>query len=226
MRNTCWRMSEGFCGSGLRHQWCQMRLLLKLWSRGFDQDQQRNISLGSPHKFWRSFYRRWTSTSEPTMTFGKEEKKPIDTPRWLGASEEDSTLGMSRRFIIPAQAMTQKNVSRRFRIYCSHASGKQLSEEQIAEVQHYAKDLKYPRGSLVYGGNDEYDFLYCWPDNKEINVCREMMDTMGYPKLELGRSAMTKDQLADNLAYNSLKVYIFFCIYWFLLGRFAVNDLW
>jgi hypothetical protein len=25
-----------------------------------------------------------------------------------------------------------------------HASGKQLSEEQIAKVQHYAKDLKYP----------------------------------------------------------------------------------
>jgi hypothetical protein len=42
-----------------------------------------------------------------------------------------------------------------------HASGKQLSEEQVAEVQHYARDLKYPRGSLVYGGNDEDDFLYC-----------------------------------------------------------------
>jgi hypothetical protein len=27
-----------------------------------------------------------------------------------------------------------------------HASGKQLSEEQIAETQHYAKDLKYPKG--------------------------------------------------------------------------------
>jgi hypothetical protein len=52
-----------------------------------------------------------------------------------------------------------------------HASGKQLSEEQIVEVQYYAKDLKYPRGSLVYGGNDEDDFLYCLPDNKEINVC-------------------------------------------------------
>ena len=25
-----------------------------------------------------------------------------------------------------------------------HASEKQLSEEQVAEVQHYAKDLKYP----------------------------------------------------------------------------------
>jgi hypothetical protein len=90
-----------------------------------------------------------------------------------------------------------------------HASGKQLSEEQIDEVQHYAKDLKYPRGSLVHGGNDEDDFLYCLPDNKEINVCREMMDNIGYPKLELGLSAITKDQLVDNLTYNSLKVCIF-----------------
>jgi hypothetical protein len=90
-----------------------------------------------------------------------------------------------------------------------HASRKRISEEQIAEVQHYAKDLKYARGSLVYGGNDEDDFLYCLPDSKEINVCREMMDNIRYPKLELGLSAMTKDQLADNLAYNSLKVCIF-----------------
>jgi hypothetical protein len=37
-----------------------------------------------------------------------------------------------------------------------------------------------------------------------------MMDNMGYPKLELGLSAMTKDPLADSLAYNSLKV----CILW------------
>jgi hypothetical protein len=50
-----------------------------------------------------------------------------------------------------------------------HASWKQLSEQQIAEVQYYAKDLKYPRGSLVYGGNDEDDYLYCLPDNKEID---------------------------------------------------------
>jgi hypothetical protein len=30
-----------------------------------------------------------------------------------------------------------------------------LSKEQIAEAQHYARDLKYPRGSLVYSGDDE-----------------------------------------------------------------------
>jgi hypothetical protein len=80
-----------------------------------------------------------------------------------------------------------------FEYIVCHASRKRLSQEQIAEVQHYAKDLKYPRGSLVYGGNDEDDFLYCLPHNKEINVCRVMMDNMGYPKLELGLSMMTKD---------------------------------
>jgi hypothetical protein len=73
-----------------------------------------------------------------------------------------------------------------------HASGKELSSKQIAEVEHYARDLKYPRGSLVYGGDDEEDFLYCLPDNKEINVCRKMMNNMGFLKLEFGLSAMTK----------------------------------
>jgi hypothetical protein len=100
-----------------------------------------------------------------------------------------------------------------------HASGKQLSEVQMAEAQHYTKDLKYPRGSLIYGGDDEDDFLYCLPDNKEINVGREMMDNMGYPKLEVGRSAMTKDQLADSLAYNSLKVCIFLFLHLLIFVR-------
>jgi hypothetical protein len=64
-----------------------------------------------------------------------------------------------------------------------HASGKQLSEEQIAETRQHAKDLKYPQGSLVYSGNDEDDFLYCLPDNKEISICQEMMRNMGFPNL-------------------------------------------
>jgi hypothetical protein len=71
-----------------------------------------------------------------------------------------------------------------------HASGKQLSLEQIAKVEHYARDLKYPRGSLVYEGDDEEDFLYCLPNNKEINVYREMMNNMGFPKFELDLSTM------------------------------------
>jgi hypothetical protein len=57
---------------------------------------------------------------------------------------------------------------------------------------------------LVYGGSDKDDFLYCLPDNKEIHVYWEMMDNTGYSKLELGLSALSKDHLADSLAYNTL----------------------
>ena len=96
-----------------------------------------------------------------------------------------------------------------------HTSRKQLSLEQIAKLQHYAKDLKYPRGSLVYGGNDEDDFLYYLPDSKEVNICREMMNNMGFPKLDLGLSAIMRDQLADILAYNSLKVCTFQLRIWY-----------
>ena len=74
------------------------------------------------------------------------------------------------------------------------------------EAKHYARELKYPKGSLVHNGTNEDDFQYCLPDNKEISVCREMARNIGFPKLEVGISAMSKDDLADNLAYNSLKV--------------------
>jgi hypothetical protein len=87
-----------------------------------------------------------------------------------------------------------------------HASRKILSEEEFFEAKHYARELKYPKGALVFNGTDEDDFLYCLPDNKELFVCREMTRSMGFPKLEAGLCAMTKDDLADSLAYNSLKV--------------------
>jgi hypothetical protein len=88
-----------------------------------------------------------------------------------------------------------------------HASGKKLSEEEVFEANHNAKELKYPKGALIFNGTDEEDFLYCLPDNKELSVCREMSRSMGFPKLEAGLSAMTKEDLADSLAYNSLKVW-------------------
>jgi hypothetical protein len=74
------------------------------------------------------------------------------------------------------------------------------------EAKHYARRLKYPKGALVFNGTDEDDFLYCLPDNKEISVCREIAKSMRFPKLEEGLSVLSKDDLADSLTYNSIKV--------------------
>jgi hypothetical protein len=87
-----------------------------------------------------------------------------------------------------------------------HASGKKLSEEENLETKHYAQRLKYPKGALVFNGSNEDDFLYCLLDNKEISVCREIAKSMGFPKLEEGLSVLSKDDIADSLAYCCIKV--------------------
>jgi hypothetical protein len=58
----------------------------------------------------------------------------------------------------------------------------------------------------VFNGSREEDILYCLPDSKEISICREMGRSLGFPKLEDGLSVLSKDELADSLAYNSIKV--------------------
>jgi hypothetical protein len=87
-----------------------------------------------------------------------------------------------------------------------HASGKKLSEEEVLEARHYTRKLKYPKGAFVFNGSNEDDFLYCLPDNKEISICWEIGRSMGFPKLEDDLSVLSKDDLADSLAYNSIKV--------------------
>jgi hypothetical protein len=87
-----------------------------------------------------------------------------------------------------------------------HASGKELSQKEMLEARHYAQKLKYPKGALVFNGSNEDEFLYCLLYNKEISVYREIGKSMGFPKLEDGLSILSKDELADSLAYNSIKV--------------------
>jgi hypothetical protein len=58
----------------------------------------------------------------------------------------------------------------------------------------------------VFNGSGEEDFLYYLPDSKEISVCREMGRSFGFPTLEDGLSVLSNDELADSLAYNSIKV--------------------
>jgi hypothetical protein len=97
-------------------------------------------------------------------------------------------------------------LSEAFNYILRHASGKKLTEKERQEAQVYARKLKYPKGALIFNGSGEEDFLYCLPDSKEIFVCREMARSFGFPTLEDGLSVLSKDELADSLAYNSLKV--------------------
>jgi hypothetical protein len=101
---------------------------------------------------------------------------------------------------------TLEAFSEAFNYILQHASGKKLIEKEKQEAQFYAQKLKYPKGALIFNGSGEEDFLYCLPDSKEISVCREMGRSFGFPTLEDGLSVLSKDELADSLAYNSLKV--------------------
>jgi hypothetical protein len=126
---------------------------------------------------------------------------PIAT--MLAASEEKATEQIaSEKIETSAPEASDKDNDYIIR----HASGKELSQEEKLEARHYAQKLKYPKGALVFNGSCEEDFLYCLPDNKEISVCWEIGKSIGFPKLEDGLSILSKDELADSLAYNSIKV--------------------
>jgi hypothetical protein len=141
--------------------------------------------------------------SEPTKVEHLEAERAKSTEATL----ETEKTKIFEPILVEGIDTTVPEASSRMHDYIiRHASGKKLSEEEIFEANHYARELKYPKGTIVFSGTYEDDFLYCLPDNKELSVCREMARSMGFPKLEAGLCAMTKEDLADSLAYNSLKV--------------------
>jgi hypothetical protein len=75
-----------------------MKLSLRPWSRVFGQDLLLNISPESPHRLWRIYSRRCMNTFGLIMTSAKEGRKHADSLRWPGASEDESTWGMSGWF--------------------------------------------------------------------------------------------------------------------------------
>jgi hypothetical protein len=74
------------------------------------------------------------------MIFGKEGKKPSDTLSWLGALEEDFTLGMSGRSIILVQMTIEGIIPKRNNTTLNHQGrnkvllGHQLQEAEGAEA--------------------------------------------------------------------------------------------
>jgi hypothetical protein len=136
---------------------------------------------------------------------------PIETKPALTedkAEQESPNVGMAAGQDVTkkAKSPTPEAPSENLDYIIRHALGKRLSEEEILEAKHYARELKYPKGALVFNGTDKDYFLYCLPDNKQRSVCQEIAKSMGFPKLEAGLAAMSNDDLADSLAYNSIKV--------------------
>jgi hypothetical protein len=139
----------------------------------------------------------------PTMP---AETKPATTEQGAKGITPDANIAFEKSVGKEAESLTPEAFSEGLDYIIRHPSGKRLSEEEIYEAKHYARELQYPKGALVFNGTTEDDFLYCLPDNKELSVCQEMARSMGFPKLEAGLCAMLKANLADSLTYNSLKV--------------------
>jgi hypothetical protein len=133
--------------------------------------------------------------TKPAVSEDKAEQQTPDTG--MAAGQDVTEKAKS-----PAPEAPSEDVDYIIR----HASGKRLFEEEILEAKHYVRKLKYMKGVLLFNGTDKDEFLYCLLDIKEISVCREIAKSMGFLKLETGLVAMPKDDLADSLAYNSIKV--------------------
>jgi hypothetical protein len=147
--------------------------------------------------------------AEATMSRADAEAGPSE-PTKEKSSEigEKTTEEEAIKQILPekAAAPTPEALKENIEYIIRHASGKKLSKEEKREAQHYAQKLKYLKGALVFNGIGEEDLLYCLPDSKEISVCREMSRSFGFLTLEDGLSVLSKDELADSSAYNSIKV--------------------
>jgi hypothetical protein len=139
---------------------------------------------------------------EAAKSHVETEAGPSEPAKKKSLKKETSEQTLSEQAAIPTPEASSKIVDYIIR----HVSGKRLSEKEKREAQFYAQKLKYPKGALIFNRSGEEDFLYCLPDSKEISICREMGKSFGFPTLEDGLSVLSKDELADSLAYNSLKV--------------------
>jgi hypothetical protein len=91
----------------------------------------------------------------------------------------------------------------RYRV--QHVMRKVMGAMQLAEAAGFAEQLGYSLGSTIFGGGQD-GYLYCCPDNLEIDVCYYMANNVGFPKLETMLSTMFDEDFSDCLAYTHLKV--------------------
>jgi hypothetical protein len=107
---------------------------------------------------------------EATITQAKTEAGPSVHAETKLAPTEQGAEAFEKNVAKEAESLTLEAFSEDFDYIVRHTSGKRLSEEEISEAKHYARELQYPKGALVFNGTTEDDFLYCLPDNKELSV--------------------------------------------------------
>jgi hypothetical protein len=110
-----------------------------------------------------------TAEIEATVIQAGTEAGPSEpSQKKLAEIEEKTTEEKATEQISPEKVATPAPEALKESIdyIIHHASGKGLSKEEEREAQHYAQNLKYPKGALVFNGSREEDFLYCLPDSK------------------------------------------------------------
>jgi hypothetical protein len=102
------------------------------------------------------------STRAPTPASAKEaeaeagpsmpiETEPVETRQNIKQGPLDAALVLEKEDAPKKVKSPIPEVStEELDFIIRHASGKKLSGEEIAEAKHYARELKYPKGSLVY----------------------------------------------------------------------------
>jgi hypothetical protein len=143
-------------------------------------------------------------SSKPVLAEEKG-KGPVKIEEDKQAIEEDTPLEVP---------FDQVLGGRRYRVH--HAAGEGDGAKQLAEAVGFAEQLGYPSGSMIFGGEQD-DYLYCCPDNMETDVCRYMVDNVGFPKLEGMLSTMSDEDFSDCFAYTHLKVILLTFVFSFRL---------
>jgi hypothetical protein len=97
-----------------------------------------------------------------------EAEAEIEAEAMPLASVEMEPTATEKEITEEAKFPEPEALSKNLDFIIRHALGKKLSKGEIAEANHYAQKLKYPKGALVFNGTDEDDFLYCVAEPPEL----------------------------------------------------------
>lgn len=103
----------------------------------------------------------------------KNGKGPVEIEEAKKANQDDTPLGDG--------PFDQEFGGRSYRVHQSVE--KEMDTKQMAKVVGFAELLGYPSGFTIFSGGPS-DFLYYYPNGQENDVCRYMVDNIGFPKLE------------------------------------------